>query len=703
SSQRLYDVRRQANAFYRFVFKDDTYTDADYYLYKQSSMGGFYPAAQVLQYHVHTSMHRVVMNDGSDDVSSCPPNRSNASSVDIAACASWRHHTELVHPITREPLSPESSNNMFPDYHVYRILDGNGSPLEPFYTAFVEYMEQVVRLRENENIVGNDNDDATFFLGTPDPLLTQMIDEQGIVEPNAPGVYDPFLQDSLIPDTVAMEDPTLCEQMEYYLQNPSDPNAEGALTEYYSKYDDDGSYADFAGYTANARKFFLTRSRLCGGKNFVALGRVVLGDYDDAAGFLMKEQQMRGNFLGRARFLPSRITPYFLPALSDPGTDTEAGTTGVHEILREFFLNDIVLPAQDRVRSDPETRDALAGYVTELVQGVASIGGPQTNATVAAGLTGKFVVQYLLKALLDMDPDPETVALMNELFLQGKFLYFWMEPTASTVGYEEGAVIASMVNKLAKAIEGSPALADYIPSDASYNLSKNEYAQFLLYGLGIAGNLGLTKFVFNAFTIVPQVARAINPLDHIEVGKAIMEAARANPPVKNVNIILSEDTVLNVGGSEKVFPAGTPVMASIILGQLDESKFEDAFTVNPFRENLFTDLLTFAYPGFDPDVPEEVPRRSCPAQHLAYKAGADVLSAWLQLQSNGTAWSPGSPSSGEGPDSAACMAKFSAMQFQLHSFHNYGKYFRDSSELIFPAAGVYKGAEDIEEYMRFAR
>ena len=49
-----------------------------------------------------------------------------------------------------------------------------------------------------------------------------------------------------------------------------------------------------------------------------------------------------------------------------------------------------------------------------------------------------------------------------------------------------------------------------------------------------------------------------------------------------------------------------------------------------------------------------------------------------------------------------CVAKFTALDFRPDNFHKYTKYFRDTSTMILAEAGEYVGAEDIEEYVRFA-
>lgn len=54
-------------------------------------------------------------------------------------------------------------------------------------------------------------------------------------------------------------------------------------------------------------------------------------------------------------------------------------------------------------------------------------------------------------------------------------------------------------------------------------------------------------------------------------------------------------------------------------------------------------------------------------------------------------------------EASDCVAKFVALDFRPNYFHKYAKYFRDTSKMTLTEAGECIGAEDIEEYARFAR
>ena len=51
---------------------------------------------------------------------------------------------------------------------------------------------------------------------------------------------------------------------------------------------------------------------------------------------------------------------------------------------------------------------------------------------------------------------------------------------------------------------------------------------------------------------------------------------------------------------------------------------------------------------------------------------------------------------------ADCLLTFTALNFDIANFDRYPEYFHDDSTLVLSEAGEYKGATDIEEYIRFA-
>ena len=64
------------------------------------------------------------------------------------------------------------------------------------------------------------------------------------------------------------------------------------------------------------------------------------------------------------------------------------------------------------------------------------------------------------------------------------------------------------------------------------------------------------------------------------------------------------------------------------------------------------------------------------------------------------------PSANEGDfpplTKADCLLTFTALNFDIRNFDRYPDYFHDDSTLVLAEAGEYKGAADIEEYIRFA-
>jgi hypothetical protein len=400
--------------------------------------------------------------------------------------------------------------------------------------------------------------------------------------------------------------------------------------------------------------------------------------------------------------------------------------------LRQSMIQDIIVPAQERVRQDADTQAVLAGHVENLVarlEAEARMGTTEVNQTMTVDLVADFVVQWAIKALLDMDIDPQVAALIKTLFLMPSLQIYglWVEPFASQVSFEDGTKLAAAFDSLVTFVEASPPLQDYVPSANNFFLTKYDYARELAGFFSGAALLGVQHFVLNIFTqlVMPSSSSStdidllLDPQDTHGLGKALLEAARFNPPVKNVNVVLPSDAALPVGvggGSDKIFPAGTSVMASILLSGFDERVFPDAYSLDVERPNLASNMLTFAALGYDPQYSFDQGRRSCLGQHLVVQAGTDVLAAWLRRQSSSlgsTGASTGNDSvtaaaaavttttpSG-GISSTACMTQFAALGFESDNFHLYHRYFRDDSKFIYAAAGVYQGAQAIEEYVAY--
>ncbi|KAL3917092.1 MAG: hypothetical protein SGILL_004874 [Bacillariaceae sp.] len=493
-----------------------------------------------------------------------------------------------------------------------------------------------------------------------------------------------------------------CQSQEYYLLNPNEPGAAGALQELYT--------ADFFEYGQDPLAFIQARAAICGGGNssFVALGRVIVGDYQGASELLFAQEQVRGWFVGRGELNPDRVpTPYFTPALSDANTDTPEGRSGVHGILRQNLIDTFMIPAQNRVKSDEETRDALQQYTDELIQNLQSLeGGPHSNIEATTDFIRTFASRWVMKAMFEIELNDDTLALMRSLFMEGRFLAFSMEPLASQISFEDGLKLSEAIESAVALVESTPAVRNYAPTASSFNLSKEEYTKFVTTVLlGVSPMLAV--LIRNFFTEIPiDQLDALNPDNHLEIGRAVLESTRLNPAAKHVNTILSEDTILNVNGSPKLFPAGTPVAASILLASRDSEKFPNPHEFE-IRDNHEEDLITFATPGNNTST-DLFPGRSCMGKHLAIKAGTDVLTALVRYHQtkspsetshNMTHSSKNVESEFQPQD---CLAKFSALNFRFDNFHLYERYFRDDSTFILPAAGRYVGAQNIQEYVRFA-
>ena len=103
---------------------------------------------------------------------------------------------------------------------------------------------------------------------------------------------------------------------------------------------------------------------------------------------------------------------------------------------------------------------------------------------------------------------------------------------------------------------------------------------------------------------------------------AVLEAARIQAPVNNVNVILPTATSMIVNGKQCSFRAGTVVAGSIGLASLDKDEFEEPLTFNMERTNLMSSTVNFNSIGFDPNG---AGRRTCPGRNIAMKLACDFL------------------------------------------------------------------------------
>jgi len=404
-----------------------------------------------------------------------------------------------------------------------------------------------------------------------------------------------------------------CDIQLFNLQYPTEERI-AANDQYYSE--------DFKSYSADPLAFLEKGVKECGngGANFASLGKLIIGEYSDIARY-MQAPQVRGFFIGRGRTIPERLPPNFMLSLDDPGTGTEQGESGIHEILHDFAWYDTIGKAQARIDSDENTKTTLESFITRLISEVSDAGD---DAAAVKSAAEQFIGRYMMKAIFDLDYADEQVATLQML---------WQSRQLAVGGLFEGNIpdndwvgIKQLLDSTSADIAASPALADYESSEVNFNLSREEWANELMYVAGIAALGGSRNLVNNLFSKMPSDYE-IDATNHEEVANAVLEAGRIKAPVNNVNIILQEPTDFEIGGEAKTFPAGTVVALSIGLGSMDEKVFPDPHTFDHTRNNLLSNVLTYNSVGFETGGP-----RVCPGKNIAFNMAMDVLKAWLQKE-----------------------------------------------------------------------
>mmetsp|Transcript_475 Transcript_475/g.872 ORF Transcript_475/g.872 Transcript_475/m.872 type:complete len:519 (-) Transcript_475:184-1740(-) len=382
--------------------------------------------------------------------------------------------------------------------------------------------------------------------------------------------------------------------------------------------------ADIFEYSTDPNRVNRFRSLLCGGngtRNFVSLGKVIIGDYDQAIRLLSSEKQTRGSYVGPFRMREDRVNKFITIVLSDGD---------VHTNVRRSIINYIFLPAQVRVNSDDAlVGDVLKQYVNDFVDDVSLTGRNSPNLKLSRQTIDTFVCRWIMKALLDIEVDDTILDLMKYLSLRpGSYFAYMMEPSATKITSDEQAKeIKHALDRFALIVQNSTPLLAYDPPHGNFNMTKNEFSQLfseiICFYVPLLGVL-----IQNLFEYIP-VDHSIDHTDPIEVEAAVLESLRINPPLGEVNTILSRETMLNVGGENKTFPPGTAVASSLALASWDENVFADPLVFNHTRFNLRSHMVSFAYQGHDPST---MPRRSCPGKNIAMKLGVDVLTALLEKE-----------------------------------------------------------------------
>ena len=364
-------------------------------------------------------------------------------------------------------------------------------------------------------------------------------------------------------------------------------------------------------YTSYGAKEFLCKRFELIGPNFAALGKVVVGDYNQVAEILQSPQK-RGYFLGRARLVPSKVPKDFILFLSDQ----EAGGNDLHSVLHNDIWENVMPKAMKRL-SDP----AFSRYISEAVAKTRSM--PKDKKGFSDEIQ-KLVVRYVFHAIFDYPLSNDQVDLFHELFFSSSpttsFINGAVKPFARLSCCCQGKR-SKNIDEIMNIILQSPIMSDYAPSEGNAYRTREEYAEHLMTVTGIAGCVGSAALCLQVFLAIPDDV-PIDLTDHKELMLAVLEAARVRPPVNNVNVILKHEMELLVGGKKFKFSPGTAVAASIGLASADPAVFSNPNVYNPKRENLLEATLNFNHVGFN-SVGSG--RRQCPGRNLAMKLASDLL------------------------------------------------------------------------------
>jgi len=378
-------------------------------------------------------------------------------------------------------------------------------------------------------------------------------------------------------------------------------------------------------YSLVGAKAFLTIRRDFFGPNFCALGKVLVGDHE-AAAVLLNQPQKRGDFLGRARMVASRLPEKMLLFLSD--TEATKPKDETHQKLHNFLWDSFIPPAMERT-----AQPVFQAYIDELIKDLQKNGLPPSKND-ARNAVEVFITKYMMNALFGLGLGLVTEAQLKDI----RTLFFSANPmrnyvTAAVKPLRLSSCCSPFITRTYEMtldlVENSPALADYEPSEANAFVSKREFSDIIMTVAGIAAFGGTANQCVNILTEIPD-EYPIDVDNKVEVFKAALEATRRRSPVNNVNVIMQEATEIDINGRKVEFPVGTVVAACICLASLDEKVYPNPDTFNPKRENLVSANLNFNMVGFNTT---ENGRRNCPGRNIAMKVACDVLVAYRNATS----------------------------------------------------------------------
>lgn len=363
------------------------------------------------------------------------------------------------------------------------------------------------------------------------------------------------------------------------------------------------------------KKFLSSRGRILG-KNFASLGKIIVGEYAEVVK-IIQSPQLRGFYLGRARLVSSRLPENFLLALSDKDANPEAVDSDLHERLHEHFWTFIVPSAVERIDNDP----AFSTYITEAVKATRNV-----SEAAASDIIARMSIRYVFHAIFgsslvghkDVEDVIVTLFIGNGPF--DSYVGGAIDPVAKFLCCLQ-CPRRSNISKMKKLILASPLLESHTPSFENGNMGADEYAEWMIALTGVAGFIGVKTMCVQVMFGVPSDAE-IDLENRRVLMLAVLEAARIQAPVNNVNVILPTATSMIVNGKQCSFRAGTVVAGSIGLASLDKDEFEEPLTFNMERTNLMSSTVNFNSIGFDPNG---AGRRTCPGRNIAMKLACDFL------------------------------------------------------------------------------
>jgi len=341
------------------------------------------------------------------------------------------------------------------------------------------------------------------------------------------------------------------------------------------------SLTDLLLYSRNPKNYLTIRKQKLG-KNFAALGRIIIGDYELVYHIIEKLKQTRSSYISRIHLNNKLFGPTFLLFISNTPKHQNIKNR-ISTITNNYSLQDLnsiihTFHCSHKHKKTSFDTKTLQFLIIQLVHNaVAQISLTHQQLTDFYNLT--FGFQSILYQ------DSIVPYYLHKLFFSNSFN-----------------------QKIHNIYKNSPlfhTLQQDNP-DLTYSIFAHEMYEMLSIA-ATTGTFNLLQVCLQQLTLNPEMFAFLQNLhipnndfcnfiitqnsDYHTILQFVLESARYNAPVNNINIILDSPLTLTINNITHTIPQNTLVSANINLANHDSDKYNNPSQFNIQRD--FSDFLGF--------------------------------------------------------------------------------------------------------------